>query len=200
MKLGMVGLGRMGAGLTQRAREGGHDVIGYDADTALTETVSLADLAAALAPPRAPARDTRRARWLRLCGSGGRGPLRKNGPQRHRVRVDAGLRGGLRPAPDLCLPARPCAIARLWGQGSVVRSWLLELTARALDGDPGLERVRAYAEDSGEGRWAVRESVAQAVGAPAIDGALYQRFTSRREEPFAMRLGQRSASSSAGTL
>jgi 6-phosphogluconate dehydrogenase len=77
------------------------------------------------------------------------------------------------------------AIAHLWNQGSVVRSWLLELAERALAEDPDLERVRGWVEDSGEGRWTVDEAVARAVPAPVLTIALMQRFASRQDESFA---------------
>jgi 6-phosphogluconate dehydrogenase len=79
-------------------------------------------------------------------------------------------------------------IARLWNQGSVVRSWLLELTADALAADPKLEGLKAYVEDSGEGRWTVEDAVEKAVPAPTITAALFARFRSRRDSPFADRL------------
>jgi 6-phosphogluconate dehydrogenase len=80
------------------------------------------------------------------------------------------------------------AIARLWNRGSVVRSWLLELTADVLASDPKLSGVRAWVEDSGEGRWTVADAVEKAVPAPAITAALFARFRSRREDSFADRL------------
>jgi 6-phosphogluconate dehydrogenase len=80
------------------------------------------------------------------------------------------------------------AIARLWNQGSVVRSWLLALTADALAENPKLEGLRAWVEDSGEGRWTVEDAVEKAVPAPAITAALYARFRSRRENSFGDRL------------
>jgi 6-phosphogluconate dehydrogenase len=80
------------------------------------------------------------------------------------------------------------AIARLWNQGSVVRSWLLELASDALAADPGLERVKPYVEDSGEGRWTVEDAVAKAVPVPTITAALFARFRSRRDHSFADRL------------
>jgi 6-phosphogluconate dehydrogenase len=80
------------------------------------------------------------------------------------------------------------ALARLWNRGSVVRSWLLELTADVLTANPKLEGIRAWVEDSGEGRWTVEEAVAKAVPAPAITAALFARFRSRREQSFADRL------------
>src|SRR5919106_2119722 len=72
-------------------------------------------------------------------------------------------------------------IAHLWNQGSVVRSWLLELTAGALAADPKLASLKPYVEDSGEGRWTVEDAVAKAVPAPTITAALFARFRSRRD-------------------
>jgi 6-phosphogluconate dehydrogenase len=80
------------------------------------------------------------------------------------------------------------AIATLWNQGSVVRSWLLELAADALHADPTLAHLKPYVEDSGEGRWTVEDAVEKAVPAPVITAALYARFRSRRDNSFADRL------------
>jgi 6-phosphogluconate dehydrogenase len=80
------------------------------------------------------------------------------------------------------------AIAKLWNQGSVVRSWLLELAADALAADPRLEDLKPYVEDSGEGRWTVEEAVEKAVPVPTITAALFERFRSRRDSSFADRL------------
>ena len=80
------------------------------------------------------------------------------------------------------------AIASLWNQGSVVRSWLLELAADALRADPALSHLKPYVEDSGEGRWTVEDAVDKAVPAPVITAALFARFHSRRDNPFADRL------------
>jgi len=80
------------------------------------------------------------------------------------------------------------AVADLWNRGSVVRSWLLELTARALRRDPGLSEIAGYVEDSGEGRWTVQQAVAAGVAAPVIALALFQRFRSRQEDTFADRV------------
>ncbi len=73
-------------------------------------------------------------------------------------------------------------IAKLWRQGSVVRSWLLELTADALAKDPGLERIRGYVEDSGEGRWAVQDAIDKDISMPIITMALFARFRSRADK------------------
>jgi len=80
------------------------------------------------------------------------------------------------------------AIARLWMQGSVVRSWLLELVVAALERDRQLEHVQAYVEDSGEGRWTVLDAIEQDVPLWTITASLFSRFRSRAENPFADRL------------
>ena len=79
-------------------------------------------------------------------------------------------------------------IAETWRHGSVVRSWLLDLAVAALQEDPGLQSLRSYVDDSGEGRWTVQESVDLAVPIPVITLALQQRFRSRQEEPFGGRM------------
>ena len=80
------------------------------------------------------------------------------------------------------------AVASLWMRGSVVRSWLLELTARALESNPTLEGLRAYVDDSGEGRWTVHEAMDRAVPVPVLTTALFTRFRSREDNPFGERL------------
>ena len=80
------------------------------------------------------------------------------------------------------------AVSALWNHGSVVRSWLLELVARALADDPELKALRAYVDDSGEGRWTVQEGIDRAVPLPALTAALFTRFRSREDNPFAERL------------
>jgi 6-phosphogluconate dehydrogenase len=80
------------------------------------------------------------------------------------------------------------AIAALWNHGSVVRSWLLELTARALAEDGTLSGLQGYVEDSGEGRWTVQEAIDRGVPLPVITAALFTRFRSRENNPFAERL------------
>ncbi len=79
-------------------------------------------------------------------------------------------------------------IAEIWRYGSVVRSWLLDLTAAALREDPRLEGTQAYVEDSGEGRWAIQESIELAVPMPVIALSLQARFRSRQNQPFGARL------------
>ena len=79
-------------------------------------------------------------------------------------------------------------IAEVWRYGSVVRSWLLDLTAAALEEDPNLESLQSYVDDSGEGRWTVEESVELAVPLPVITLSLQARFRSRQEQPFGGKL------------
>jgi 6-phosphogluconate dehydrogenase len=79
-------------------------------------------------------------------------------------------------------------IAEIWRHGSVVRSWLLDLTASALKESPRLEGIDPYVEDSGEGRWSVQESVELGIPLPAITAALHARFRSRQPAPFGGRL------------
>ena len=79
-------------------------------------------------------------------------------------------------------------IAELWRYGSVVRSWLLDLTAEALQGDPEMSSLQPYVEDSGEGRWTVEESVDLAVPTPVITLALQMRFRSRQDDAFGAKL------------
>ena len=79
-------------------------------------------------------------------------------------------------------------IAQIWRDGSVVRSWLLDLTAAALAKDPQLEGIAPYVPDSGEGRWAVFEAIDLDVAAPVITLALLQRLRSRNSDSFSDKL------------
>jgi 6-phosphogluconate dehydrogenase len=79
-------------------------------------------------------------------------------------------------------------IAEIWRYGSVVRSWLLDLTATALGNDPSLDGLQPYVEDSGEGRWTVQESIDLGVPTPVISLSLQARFRSRQDNSFGARL------------
>jgi 6-phosphogluconate dehydrogenase len=79
-------------------------------------------------------------------------------------------------------------IADLWMHGSVVRSWLLELTAGALKQDPKLEGIKGYVQDSGEGRWTILDAIDKDVPVPTLTAALFTRFRSRQDESFAEKL------------
>jgi 6-phosphogluconate dehydrogenase len=69
-----------------------------------------------------------------------------------------------------------------WTQGTVIRSWLLDLLVKALQEDPGLDQITGYAEDSGEGRWTVEQAIEHAVPMPAISASLFARFASRQTD------------------
>ena len=76
-------------------------------------------------------------------------------------------------------------VAELWRRGSVIASWLLDLTAGALLTDPDLSAFAGRVSDSGEGRWTIKAAIDEAVPAPVLTAALYERFRSRGESDFA---------------
>lgn len=80
------------------------------------------------------------------------------------------------------------AISKLWMQGSVVRSWLLELAGNALEDDPDLSKIKGYVSDSGEGRWTIQTAIDFDVPVHAIAASLFTRFQSRQDESFAMKM------------
>ncbi len=80
------------------------------------------------------------------------------------------------------------AVFDSWREGTVIKSWLLDLAAAALKEDGDLHEIRGYAEDSGEGRWTVEAAVDLAVPVPAISAALFARFVSRQEDSLAMKM------------
>ncbi|MCA1823392.1 MAG: phosphogluconate dehydrogenase (NAD(+)-dependent, decarboxylating) [Mycobacteriales bacterium] len=274
MKLGMVGLGRMGANMSERLRRAGHEVVGYDHTPSRGDVESLADLVAALDPPRAvwlmvPSGDPTQQTLDELSGLLSEGDVVVDGGNSHYVEsvrraaafaeraigfVDAGVSGGiwgldegyalmvggadadvarLQPVFDALKPADggfvhagavgsghftkmvhngveyglmhayaegyellaksefgldPAAIVESWRTGTVIRSWLLDLLARGLAADPGLDAVRGWADDSGEGRWTVEEAIRLAVPLHVIASALFARFSSREEESPAMKV------------
>ena len=79
-------------------------------------------------------------------------------------------------------------IAEVWRRGSVVTSWLLDLTASALAREGGLESYSGYVEDSGEGRWTIMAAIDEAVPAEVLSAALYTRFRSRQSHTFAEKI------------
>ncbi|HEV8626561.1 MAG TPA: decarboxylating 6-phosphogluconate dehydrogenase [Acidimicrobiia bacterium] len=273
MKIGMVGLGRMGGNMAERLRRHGQEVVGYDRNADIADVKSLAELAEALPAPRVvwvmvPAGEPTRSTIAELGEllavadlviDGGNSNYRDSIAHADELAakgigfVDAGVSGGvwglengyglmvggapehialIRPvlealAPDgglvhagpvgaghftkmvhngieyglmqayaegleLLLASElgidvPGAV-KAWRQGTVIRSWLLDLLDRALDEDPALESLKGWADDSGEGRWTVQEAVRLAVPAPAISAALFARFTSRQDESPAMKV------------
>ena len=161
------------------------------------------DRARASAPPPArPGRDRRAEpaeQGFLHCGPNGAGPLREDGSQRHRVRNDGRLRRGPERASATptsasasrrATPRRPrcehpeyyqydidtTAVAEVWRRGSVIGSWLLDLTAEALLQSPDLEAFAGRVSDSGEGRWTSTAAIEEGVPTPVLTGALYSRF------------------------
>jgi 6-phosphogluconate dehydrogenase len=176
-------------------------MIGGDRDA----VVHLDPIFAALAPgegniPRTPGRDGRDPRAERgylHCGPSGAGHFVKM--------IHNGIEYGLMQAyaegfailGAAGADARPEAerydldladIAEVWRRGSVISSWLLDLTAGAFVGDRHLDGFKGYVEDSGEGRWTVMTAVEQAVPATVLSAALYARFRSREDVSFADRV------------
>jgi 6-phosphogluconate dehydrogenase len=266
----------MGAGIAERLRRNGHDVVGYDQNPAISQVSSIEELVRVLPVPRivwvmVPAGGATQATVEELASVMSVGDVIVDGgnsyykdsmrraaqlKQRGVNFVDVGTSGGiwgltegfslmvggeraaydkiepilkaLAPSPDTgygymgpsgaghyvkmvhngieyglmqsfaegfeLLQAKSefaldlAQVAEVWRNGSVVRSWLLDLAARALHEDPSLEKLQAYVDDSGEGRWTVQESIELAVPAPAISSALQARFRSRQDQPFGARL------------
>jgi len=79
-------------------------------------------------------------------------------------------------------------VAHLWGRGSVVRSWLLELLDGALKEDKDLKDIKDYVEDSGEGRWTVMDGIEKSIPLPVITESLFVRFRSRQEESYGAKI------------
>ena len=143
------------------------------------------------------------------CGTTGRRPLRQDGPQRHRIRGDGGIRrrpelhhadAGKR-ARDTDAETTPLRdpeyyqyeldlpeIAEHWRRGTVIGSWLLDLTAAALVNDRDLKEYVGHVSDSGEGRWTIAAAIDEAVPSPGLGAALYERFSSRGDADFANRV------------
>ena len=280
MKLGMIGLGRMGGNMTERLLNDGHEVVVFDPDKTAVEALgrigasavsSLADVVGKLDAPRTvwvmvPSGDTTEQTVNDLVGlfnagdtliDGGNSNYKESQRRAETAAqsdidfLDSGTSGGVwglangycltvggsraaydrnRPifktlAPDdsdgnlyvgpsgsghyvkmihngieyglmqayaegfELLAAKEdfgldlAAIAENWTRGSVIRSWLLDLTVDELDKDPRLDALSSYVEDSGEGRWTVDASVELGVPAPVITAALQMRFRSRQSDP-----------------
>ena len=282
MKIGMVGLGRMGGNMARRLRRAGIEVVGYSQDVTATQKIameegmvaaaSLADVVAKLDAPRTiwlmlPAGDVTEQTIEQLKGmlspgdvliEGGNSNYKDSQQRAVAMKavgveyVDVGTSGGiwglengyalmiggeqsavsriepvlkaLAPAPDQgwlhCGPSGSghfvkmihngieygmmkayaegfalmkgktefgmdlAAIAEMWRHGSVVRSWLLDLTVAFLEQDQELKDIEPLVEDSGEGRWTVLESVEQGVPSPVMTMALMSRFTSQGKGDF----------------
>jgi len=275
MKIGMVGLGRMGANMAERLRRHDIEVVGFDPHADASEVASLEDLADALAgdaprvvwvmvPSGEPTEETVHA----LGGILGPGDVVVDGGNSNFMDsikrgqmlaekqigfVDAGTSGGVwgldngyslmvggteddvakvAPALDVLAPGNgfahvgrvgtghftkmihngieygmmqayaegfaildasdlgidALAALKSWQEGSVVRSWLLDLLVRSIDEAPDFEGIRGVAADSGEGRWTVTEAVRLGVAAPVISAALFARFVSQDDDQLSMKV------------
>jgi len=285
MKLGMIGLGRMGSNMAQRIARGGHQVVGFDPNPQARKDLeakgagsadSLAALVAALPAPRTlwlmvPAgdiTDNTLKDLLSLLAAGdtvidGGNSNYKDTIRRARIfaekqmdYIDCGTSGGIwgltegyslmiggdkaaveraRPLFEALAPAKDQGwghvgpvgsghftkmihngieygmmqayaegfsilkhksefaldlhqVAEIWRTGSVVRSWLLDLTADALGKNPNMSGIAPYVVDSGEGRWTVDEAIALNVPAPVITQSLIERLRSRDDDSFTDKL------------
>ena len=282
MQIGMVGLGRMGANMSRRLLDGGHEVVAFDVDPAAVEQLvaegaagaeSLEALVGKLSSPKAvwlmlPAGDVTGGAIATLTELLDAGDVVVDGGNSRHVDsvaragalagagiefVDSGTSGGiwgltegyclmigasqdafarleplfatLAPEGGYARVGPPGAghfvkmvhngieyalmqaygegfqlmhegefdvdvarVAELWRHGSVVRSWLLDLAAHALSGDPALAQLDDYVEDSGEGRWTLEYAIDRAIPAPVIALSLFERFSSRQESSFSNKL------------
>jgi 6-phosphogluconate dehydrogenase len=142
-------------------------------------------------------RDNRPERGYMHCGPCGSGHFVKmihNGIEYGMMQAYAegfailkGATSDARP-PDECYDLDVADIAEVWRRGSVISSWLLDLAAIALAGDPKLDQFSGVVEDSGEGRWTVMAAIEEAVPATVLSAALYARFRSRDDHGFADRM------------
>jgi 6-phosphogluconate dehydrogenase len=274
MKLGLIGLGKMGGNMRERLREAGHTVVGYDRNPDVSDSSSLEDMVGQLEAPRVvwvmvPSGEPTRATVHDLGELLAAGDIVVDGgnsrftdDKLHSAHlatmgigyVDAGVSGGVwglkngyalmvggepehvaavQPIFDALKPegdsgfvhAGPVGaghfakmvhngieyglmqayaegfelleaadvvqdvpgVIKSWTQGTVIRSWLLDLLVLALEADPKLADIRGYVEDSGEGRWTIEEAINHAVPAPVMTAALYARFTSRQDDSPAMK-------------
>ena len=89
---------------------------------------------------------------------------------------------------DVDLKAASDLLWRHWQEGTVIKSWLLDLAVRALDEDEHLDKLKGYAQDSGEGRWTVEAAIDLAVPLPAITASLFARFASRQDDSPSMKM------------
>ncbi|MFJ8060512.1 phosphogluconate dehydrogenase (NAD(+)-dependent, decarboxylating) [Streptomyces sp. NPDC096142] len=275
MKLGLIGLGKMGGNMRERIRRAGHTVIGYDRNPEVSDVRDLAELVGKLEAPRtvwvmvpagAPTQsvidelgDLLEAGDVIVDG----GNSRWTDDEKHAEElgakgigfVDAGVSGGVwglkngyalmvggdaeniakvQPVFDALKPEGDFGfvhagkvgaghfskmvhngieyammqayaegwellekvhsvtdvreVFRSWQEGTVIRSWLLDLAVNALDDDEHLDKLKGYAEDSGEGRWTVEAAIDNAVPLPAITASLFARFASRQDDSPQMKM------------
>lgn len=170
---------------------------GPEAAYARLEPIFFALAPGEAAAPATPGRDDARStahRGYLHCGPNGAGHYVKmihNGVEYGMMQalaegldLMAGAQGSELPE-DFRLELDLAEIAELWRRGSVVSSWLVDLTAQALAADPALSGYSGHVSDSGEGRWTVDAAVEQGTPAPVLTAALFARFRSRQRETFA---------------
>jgi 6-phosphogluconate dehydrogenase len=226
MKVGIIGLGRMGEGMSRRMMKDGIEVWGYRrnyekaqetyengyVDGVTTDVQTLVQTGIASAPRTNPYSHATSAEygWLH-CGGPGAGHFVKmvhNGVEYGIMQAyaegfnilknaDLGsnyIREGDAEVAPMSDPENyqydieVAEVAELWRRGSVVGSWLLDLTADVLRSDSELGKFDGGVSDSGEGRWTVNAAVDLGVPAPVISSALYERFNSRRLGDFANKI------------
>ena len=158
-------------------------------------------------PPRASRGDPRAAQGYVHAGANGAGHFTKmvhNGIEYGMMQAFAEGLDILKHADSEALPEEHRLglnlgdVTEAWRRGSVVASWLLDLTAQALAQDPELESFSGHVSDSGEGRWTVQAAVETAVPAPVLSAALYARFASRDEDRFSGKVLSAQRRASAG--
>src|SRR5919112_585999 len=199
MEIGLVGLGKMGGNMRTRLRNGGHTVVGYDRNPDVSDVASLEELVEKLPSPRVvwvmvphgePTRETVRA----LGGLLDEGDLVVDGgnsrwtddqvnadllAERGVGFVDCGVSGGVWGLENgfellekVDLVENVSEVFDSWREGTVIRSWLLDLLVEALKDDSHLDKIAGYEEDSGEGRWTIEAAIDHAVPLPAITASL----------------------------
>src|SRR5437588_666080 len=193
MQLGMIGLGRMGGNIVRRLMKHGHSAVVYDRDPKAVAALAgdgaagsaaLEELVNKLEKPRTV--------WVMLPA----GKITEATIDALSKMMQAYAEGFdiLKNANIDALPAEHrfdldiADIAEVWRRGSVIPSWLLDLTASALAKNPTLESYSGFVEDSGEGRWTVNAAIDEAVPAEVLTAALYARFRSRKDHTFAEKI------------
>src|ERR671939_84319 len=213
MQLGMIGLGRMGANIVRRLMRDGHECVVYDVGPeAVAElegegaigAASLEEFLAKLERPRVawvmiPAGITGRivdelaARMEPgdIIIDGGNSYYRDDIHRANAGSDEVETSAEIAPLQDpeyYQYDIDVAEVAEVWRRGSVVASWLLDLTAAALASNGDLSGYGGRVSDSGEGRWTIRAAIDEGVPVPVLSAALYQRFSSRGESQYADKL------------
>jgi 6-phosphogluconate dehydrogenase (decarboxylating) len=176
MQLGMVGLGRMGAKLVRRLMHDGHHCVVFDVNREAVEALEKEGATGATSVGH-------RVRHDRLARR--RAPTFCTTPMPHRQHGGR-RRDGTMESPEFYrFDIDTTAGTELWRRGSIVESFLLDLTAEALLDSPELKEFAGRVSDSGEGRWTSIAAIDEGIPAPVLTTALYSRFFSRGLDDFA---------------